>query len=86
MASSSLARCMDCGFLNCGMDFCSAINCKVLVIRKFGEILCFGNRFYRFVPKVGSTLNPVSFSDQSFDSVVDFLYPHFLDLYHRGVK
>ena len=86
MASSTLARCMECGFLNCGSDFCSGISCKIFVVRHFGEVLCFGEKNYRFVPKIGSTLNPVHVHDRDFDSVIDFLYPNFLDLYRRGVK
>jgi hypothetical protein len=83
--ATTISKCHECGFRG-NDNFCHSIECKVFIIRKFGEVLDFSNGTFRFSPKIGSSLQSIVFHSKTFDEVVDFLYPQLADLYRKGVK
>ncbi len=83
--ATTISKCNSCGYSGCH-NFCVAIGCKIHLVRKYGEVLNFGNGVLKFSPKIMSSLQPIIFYDKSFDMVINFLYPTLLEIDHRGVK
>lgn len=70
---TTIRKCYLCGWWTPDKSVCRSLHCKVLKVRKYGEVMTSPGH-HVFIPTFGSDLQRIVFDgEKSFDDVINFL-------------